>query len=141
MLRRKDAGDGHTVVCREAMQAPAPHSNGTWKPRVPDLAPVDGGPAPRVMPALHTVVSVNPDCTLMLDSGMRVLLLDLHVADTAEAMTYLTRRVLKKKVFLMDAQPVGTSAVRARVVLKNRISVNAQLVKSGVATRDAGKGR
>ena len=77
----------------------------------------------------------------MLDSGMRVILQDLRVADPAAAISYLTQRVLKKKVFLMDAQPDGDSAVRARVVLKNRISINAQLVKSGVATRIAGKER
>jgi hypothetical protein len=72
---------------------------------------------------------------------MRVVLLDLHVVDPAAAFSYLSQRVLKKKVFLMDAQPAGNSTVRARVLLKNRISIGAQLVKSGAATRSAGKGR
>ena len=104
-LRRQDAERGHTVVCAEAARAGSAKVDGTWKPRVPDLAPVAGGPAPRVTPAMYTVVSVDPDCSIMLDSGMRVLLLDLNVEDTAGALSYLRQRVLKKKVFLMDAQP------------------------------------
>jgi hypothetical protein len=129
------------AVCREARPAAVPHPRGAWKPRVPDLVPVEGRAAPPPGPTLHTVVSVAEDCSLMLDSGVRVVLLGLQVADPAAALAYLNERVLKKKVFLMDAQPVGDSAVRARVVLKNRISINAQLVKSGAATTVAGKRR
>jgi len=129
------------VVCRKARQPGSRRARGAWKPRVPDLAVVEGGTAPRPGPTLHTVVSVGQDCSLMLDSGMRVFLLDLQVADPAAALSYLKQRVLKKRVFLMDAQPAGDSAVRARVVLKNRISIGAQLVKSGAATRVAAKGR
>jgi hypothetical protein len=130
-----------TGTTAEAARAGSPKVDGTWKPRVPDLAPVEGGPAPRATPTMYTVVSVDPDCSIMLDSGMRVLLFDLHISDRAGALSYLTQRVLKKKVFLMDAQPAGGSTVRARVLLKNRISVNAQLVKSGVAARVMGTGR
>jgi DNA modification methylase len=128
------------VVCRQARQAGSPRARGAWKPRVPDLVPVEGGTAPGPGPALHTVVSVAQDCSLVLDSGLRVVLLDLQLADPEAALSYLKERVLKKKVFLMDAEPAGDSTVRARVVLKNRISINAQLVKSGAATRREGKG-
>ena len=41
--------------------------------------------------------------------------------------------MLKKKVFLREETPAGDALVRARVVLKNRISINAQLVKAGMA--------
>jgi DNA modification methylase len=128
------------AVCREARHAGSPHARSAWMPRLPDLVPAAGGTSPAPGPALHTVVSVSEDCSLTLDSGVRVVLLDLHVADTPAALAYLRQRVLKKKVFLMDARPDGSSTVRARVLLKNRISVGAQLVKSGAATRAAGKG-
>ena len=140
-LRLSGAARGDTVARKDAKHTGTADSKGAWKPRVPDLAPLDGGPPPPTPPTMHTVVSVDPDCSLVLDSGMRVLLLDLRVADPAGALSYLTQRVLKKKVFLTHAQPAGSSTVRARVVLKNRISVNAQLVKSGVAIQVAGKGR
>ena len=126
--------------CREALRTvPLPARSG-WTPRLPDLVPsvVDAAPAPG--PRLHTVVSVGPDCSLTLDSGRRVVLRDLRIKDRTAALAYLRQRVLKKKVFLRDEQRGGSSVVRARVLLKNRISINAQLVKSGAATRIAGKG-
>jgi hypothetical protein len=86
-------------------------------------------------------VSVAQDCSLVLDSGLRVVFLGIRVSDPSAARAYLTQRVLKKKVFLVDAEPAGESTVRARVLLKNRISISAQLVKSGAAARTAGKGR
>ncbi len=128
------------AVCRDTRQAGSPRARGAWKPRIPDLVPAEGGKAPPPGPKLHTVVSVAQDCSLVLDSGLRVVLLDLLVADQAAALSYLKQRVLKKKVFLLDARPDGDSVVRARVVLRNRISINAQLVKSGAATRVTGKG-
>jgi DNA modification methylase len=129
------------AVCRETRRAGSPRARSGWIPRLPDLVPAEGGTVPAPGPTLHTVASVAQDCSLTLDSGMRVVLLDLHVVDPAAAFSYLSQRVLKKKVFLMDAQPAGNSTVRARVLLKNRISIGAQLVKSGAATRSAGKGR
>jgi DNA modification methylase len=128
------------AVCREARPAGGAPARVGWKPRLPDLAPAQGGTAPAPGPTLHTVVSVTKDCSLTLDSGLRVILLDLRVTDPAAALSYLKQRVLKKKVFIMDAQAAGESTVRARVLLKNRISIGAQLVKSGAATRIAGKG-
>jgi len=41
--------------------------------------------------------------------------------------------VLKKKVFLRDECAGEGDSRRARIILKNRISINAQLVKSGAA--------
>jgi len=132
---------GPDAVRREARRGGPPHARGAWTPRLPDLVPAEGGSAPAPVPTLHTVVSVARDCSLMLDSGLRVVLRDLHVSDTAAAISYLNQRVLKKKVFLKDAQSAGDSKVRARVLLKNRISIGAQLVKCGAATQIAGKGR
>jgi DNA modification methylase len=132
---------GPDAACREARRVGTLRARGGWIPRLPDLVPAEGGTVPAPGPRLHTVVSVGQDCSLMLDSGTQVVLQDLHIADRAAALSYLRQRVLKKKVFLVDARPAGSSTVRARVLLKNRISINAQLVKSGAATLVAGKGR
>ncbi|HYW81667.1 MAG TPA: site-specific DNA-methyltransferase [Spirochaetia bacterium] len=138
---------GPGAVCREARRARsllargALLARGSWVPRLPDLVLAEVGTAPAPGPTLHSVVSVAQDCSLMLDSGLRVVFLDIRVSDPSAALSYLTQRVLKKKVFLMDAQPAGESTVRARVLLKNRISISAQLVKAGAAARTAGKGR
>ncbi len=85
------------------------------------------------MPALRTVVSVESDCSLTLDDGTRVRFRALRIRDPEEALSYLRRRVLKKKIFLVDADREDGPIVAARVVLKNRISINAHLVKSGMA--------
>jgi DNA modification methylase len=132
---------GREAVCREARRAGSLRARSPWIPRLPDLSLAEGGTAPAPGPALYSVVSVAQDCSLTLDSGLRVVLLDIRVSDPAAALSYLTQRVLRKKVFLLDAQPAGESTVRARVLLKNRISISAQLVKSGAAARTAGKGR
>ncbi|MGA2975869.1 MAG: DNA methyltransferase [Spirochaetia bacterium] len=106
-----------------------------WRPSVPDMIPqtpaTGGAPAPE----LHTVASVGEDCTLTLDTGARVLFLGVQINDMAAARDYLRRRVLKKKIFLRDPRPGVNSVTHARVILKNRISINAQLVKSGAATK------
>jgi modification methylase len=140
-IRSQDVLFGPTVECKEATPAGSTQAGSPWKPRIPDLAPVEGGSGPRLSETLYTVVAVQSDCSLVLDTGTRVEFLDVCIADHEGARAYLTQRVLKKKVFLMNAQPAGDSTVRARVVLKNRISINAQLVKSGVATRSMGTGR
>ena len=111
-----------------------------WQPRIPDLLPLsEEAPAPG--PRLYSVVEVEPDGTLVLDTGARVRFLGLRITDMAEAIAYLNKRVLKKKVFLRQETQAGDEPARARVVLKNRISINAQLLKMGAAVPSAEQGR
>jgi hypothetical protein len=81
------------------------------------------------------VISVHPDCTLELDSGERVSFLGLRLVQPREALAYLAERILRRMVFLRDAAPGPGGTVAASVFLKNRISVNGHLVKSGLAER------
>jgi DNA modification methylase len=114
------------------------------RPRVPDMvADPRAVAAARATagPALHTVTAVRPDCSLELDSGTIVQFLGLEIQDTGAALDYLRDRVLKKKVFLRDRCAGPGTAVRAKIILKNRISINAQLVKSGAARAVPPSGR
>ncbi len=108
-------------------------------PRIPDLA----APAPerpgRPQPQLHTVRAVTPDGRLLLDTGAVVGFLGIRIEDLEAARRYLGERVLKKRVFLRDERG-SEHAFEARVILKNRISVNAQLVRSGAARETPGRG-
>jgi DNA modification methylase len=110
--------------------APAPS-----RPRIPDMVADAHAAAAAPGPSLHTVTAVRSDCSLELDSGTIVTFLGLEIQDSKAALDYLRQRVLKKKVFLRDecAGAGPGSAVRAKIILKNRISINAQLVKSGAA--------
>jgi len=109
-------------------------------PRIPDMmakkqAPEKGRPhsAGAAVPVLHRVVRVNPDCTLEIETGERVGFLGLRLKSPAKVRAYLEQRILRRQVFLRDAVPGSAGLVQARVVLKNRISVNGYLLKTGLA--------
>ena len=97
------------------------------------MLPAEAARKTKQGPVLHTVTAITADCRLILSSGTAVSFLGLEIQDRAAALAYLEERVLKKRVFLRDECAGDGVSVRARVILKNRISINAQLVKSGAA--------
>jgi DNA modification methylase len=111
-------------------------SSGAWMPSSPDLQPVSGSRPDQVLPPLQTVTSIGDDGTLVLDSGETVGFLGLRVTDLPAAVRYLRERILKKRVFLKDGERGHDGIVRARVMLKNRISINTQLLKMGAAAQE-----
>jgi hypothetical protein len=121
------------VRTRDGAPAAAAASNGGWMPSVPDLSPATGGRARPPQRHLRTVVEVHGDSSLVLDDGTRVVLDGLRIENIPRALSYLRRRVLKKKVSLDAARSGGDGVVQARVALKNRISINTQLEKLGAA--------
>jgi DNA modification methylase len=130
-----------TGTASSAAPSTGPREPDSWRPSIPDLLPTPGQASTPRQPELATVFEVGPDCTLLLDTGIRVQFLDLRITDAAAALRYLKDRVLKKKVFLREETPAGDCLVRARVILKNRISINAQLVKAGMAEVHTDLGR
>jgi len=130
-----------TVPDRSGSPAPAGPAAGPREPRIPDMVPALPGASVKPGPPLHTVIAIRPDCSIVLESGATVSFLGLEIHDRAAAHTYLVERVLKRKVFLRDEREGKGSALRARVILKNRISINAQLVKSGAARAVEESGR
>jgi DNA modification methylase len=135
-----DAGVPHPSA-HPGHPAGAAASRGAWTPRVPDLAMAAGGRSSKPERRLRTVVTVQEDCSLVLEDGTRVVLDGVRIENVPEALSYLRQRVLKKKVSLDATRVAGDGMVRARVALKNRISINSQLEKIGVATRIAIPGR
>ena len=140
-VRTRDGAAGARGGGQPAREAAPGASNGAWAPRVPDLAMAADARASRPQRRLHTVTAVQEDCSLVLDDGTRVLFDGLTIQNVAEALSYLRQRVLKKKVSLDAVEAAGDGAVRARVALKNRISINSQLVKLEAAARTAASGR
>jgi endonuclease YncB( thermonuclease family) len=144
--RRVEETGAPVQVCvrRHDHEAGAVESPLAWNPSVPDLDPLPETHAPRE-PALqlHAVTSIEDDGTLTLDGEKRVRFIGLQITDLPAALTYLRARVLRKRVFLKDEEEGSDGVAEARVILKNRISINAQLVRSGVAalTVDAAPGR
>ena len=110
-------------------------------PRIPDLAPPPAARDRLPAPPLHTVRAVGDDGSIVLDTGEVVRFLGLEIRDPVAAREYLRRRVLKKQVYLKDEQAGEGSSRSARVVLKNRININAQLLRLGAARTAETSGR
>ncbi len=86
----------------------------------------------------YKVVEVLEDGRLKLDTGLIVKLRGIVIAKLDTAISYLRQYLLKKKVYLRfdKGYVAGKESVEAYVYLKNKIFVNAYLIKSGVATVD-----
>ncbi len=132
-----DAGLWAPNVTLEAAPAGRPVARDErYQPGIADCRPLPPGSGGRDRPPLFAVRGITEDA-LILDTGQRVRLLGLKITDPEAAMAYLASRVVGKKVFLTDelaGAPGRESA--AYVYLKNRIFVNAHMLKAGMARPD-----
>ncbi|MCD6450398.1 MAG: site-specific DNA-methyltransferase [Thermotogaceae bacterium] len=87
---------------------------------------------------LYRVVDVLEDGKLELDTGIMVKLRGIKITNLESALSYLRKYVLKKKVYLkFDKGYIPEKkVVEAYVYLKNKIFVNAYLIKKGFAVAD-----
>jgi len=87
---------------------------------------------------LYKVVDILDEQTIRLNTGLLVKFLGVKITKKEEALKYLRTRVLKKEVYLKfdNGSLLDENTIRAYVYLKNRIFVNAYLVKSGLAKAD-----
>ncbi len=90
---------------------------------------------------LYKVVEIIDAYTIKLNTGLIVKLLGIEVVDEQNVIEYLKNRVKGKDVYLrFDKDPVlEENTVWAYVYLKNKIFVNAYLIKSGLAVADKTK--
>jgi DNA modification methylase len=86
--------------------------------------------------ALHKVTKIIDANTIELDTGLNVRFLGVEIHHKAEAADYLRRRILGKNVLIKDDQVLDNHTVSAYVYLKNRIFVNAYLIKVGFGSPD-----
>jgi DNA modification methylase len=116
-----------------------------YAPWIADLRPLTGAARDRLAPEdLHRVAGIVNDHTIRLANGVKVEFLGVAVKRRAEALRYLTERILGKQVYLRlpapasAATPAGPTggALPAYVHLKNRLFVNAYLLRSGLAVPD-----
>ena len=84
---------------------------------------------------LYKVVDIVDEQTILLNTGFKVKFLGVEVIKKQEALKYLKDYILKKEVFLRfdDGRVLDENTVEAYVYLKNKIFVNAYLIKSGIA--------
>ncbi len=85
---------------------------------------------------LYKVVEILDEKTLRLDTGLIVEFLGLDIIDKEKTVRYLSEFVLKKEVFLKfetNDNIIENNKIQAYVFLKNKIFLNAYLIKSGLA--------
>ncbi len=87
---------------------------------------------------LYRVVDIIDEKTIKLNTGLLIKFLGVEIVEKEKALEYLRNRILKKEVYLkFDNESVlDENTVNAYVYLKNRIFVNAYLIKSGMAKAD-----
>jgi hypothetical protein len=87
---------------------------------------------------LYRVVDIIDEHTIKLNTELFVKFLGVKVIKKEEALEYLRNRILRKEVYLkFDNGPVlDKNTISAYVYLKNKIFVNAYLIKSGIARAD-----
>jgi DNA modification methylase len=90
---------------------------------------------------LYKVVEVIDEKTIRLDNGLYVSFLGIEVLKKEETIKYLKDYVLKKEVFLRfdNDNVINENTVIAYVYLKNKIFINAYLIKLGFARAGRGK--
>ena len=85
---------------------------------------------------LYRVTKILKDGKIELDTGLIVKFRGVEIKKIEEAKKYLKDYILKKQVYLkFDKNYVASKEyVEAYVYLKNRIFINAYLIKSGIAS-------
>lgn len=85
---------------------------------------------------LCKVTQVIDEQTIKLDNGQRVRFLGIRIDKGQETREYLAGYLLGKMVFIRNGSLAADGTVLGYVYLKNRIFVNAHLIKSGLGSAD-----
>ncbi len=89
------------------------------------------------LPEIYKVTAIQDEKTILLENGKLVRFLGVFINNKDEAREYLQHYVLNKAVILKDIQESDSNEViSGYVYLKNRIFINAYLIKSGLASPD-----
>jgi DNA modification methylase len=85
---------------------------------------------------LHKVTHIIDAQTIRIDNGPSVRFLGVRIDQKDETIEYLRTRILGKNVLIKDNYVIGPDLLAGYVYLKNRIFINAYLIKSGLASPD-----
>ena len=114
--------------------------NVSYEPRIKDAKPIRN-PKKFNNFRFYSVVEIVDESTIKLNTGLLVKFLGVKVIKKDETLKYLKDYILRNKVFLEldNAHTSSRNLVEAYVYLRNKIFVNAYLIKSGMAIPDLSK--
>lgn len=116
-----------------------------YKPKIKDAKPVLEEKKLRFNgDRLYKVVDILSENEILLDTGLRVKLLGIHIPEDRkqEAISYLERYVKGKHILLKFdpvIEPGNKNHVEAYVYLKNKIFINRKMIQMGLAQVYKGK--
>jgi tRNA G10 N-methylase Trm11 len=113
-----------------------------YEPYIPDMKPkLDPKKIDFKREVMYKVVDIVDENTLKLDTGLFVKFLGVEIIDKERAIKYFRKYLLKKEIMLkMESNSVlDENTIQAYVYLKNRIFINAYLIKLGIARADRTK--
>lgn len=120
-------------------QIPIDIEDVAYSPRIKDAMPqIDPNKFNFKNNRTFKVTSIIDEHTIKLNTGLKVRFLGVKVIRKEEAIRYLREFVMNKEIFLkFDVTPIlDESTVEAYVYLKNKIFINAYLIKSGLAVAE-----
>jgi len=129
--------DSIQIIERKEEKLELPPIN--YVPRIQDAKPqIDPQKFKFKGDRLYKVVEIVNDDTIKLNTGLIVKFLGIKIHKKEDTIRYLREYILGKNVFLkfFDSKIINENTVNAYVYLKNKIFVNAYLIKSGLAVPD-----
>jgi len=108
-------------------------------PRIQDAKPqIDPKKFKFERERLYKVVDIINESTIRLDTGLAVEFLGVRIDRKEDTIQYLNDFILGKNIFLKfhNHKVINEKTIMAYVYLKNKIFVNAYLIKSGLASPD-----
>jgi DNA modification methylase len=106
-----------------------PGIQNAWPPSAPK-------PSHDYKPILHKVTHIISEDTIRLHTGQEVRFLGIRIDKRDETLEYLHNYVLGKNILLKKDTDSALGAIGCYVYLKNKIFINAHLIKSGLGSAD-----
>ena len=113
-----------------------------YTPRIKDAKPkIDPKKFNFKNDRLYRIVDIVDEHTIRVNTGLLVRFLGVKVIKKENVLKYLREYLLRKEVFLRfeNGEILNDTTVEGYIYLKNRIFVNAYLIKSGLAKADKSK--
>jgi len=125
------------IIKREGRITELPEIN--YIPRIQDATPqIDPKKFNFKGEKLYKVSRIINESAIRLNTGLIVKFLGVKIDKKDDTIRYLKRYILGKNIFLkfQNGKVISKNTIMAYVYLKNKIFVNAYLIKSGLASPD-----
>ena len=108
-----------------------------YTPAIRDAVPQEASGHKENPAKLLKVTEIIDAETIRLDDGSQVKFLGVRPEQPEATFRYLKARLLGKQVLIKDGRELDNNVIAAYIFLKNRLFINAYLIKCGFASPDS----